>query len=123
MGEKLKKILVVEDEKPIAKAMELKLNSSGFEAKVAFNGKEALEALKKEQFDLVILDLIMPEMDGFTTLAEIKKKNIKTKVIVSSNLSQEEDFKKAKQLGAVDFFIKSDTPISEIVENIKKYLD
>lgn len=119
----MKKILVVEDEKPIAKAMELKLNGSGFEAKVAFNGKEALELLKKEKFDLVILDLIMPEMDGFETLVEIKKRGIKTKVIVSSNLSQEEDFKKSKQLGAVDFFIKSDTPISEIVENIKKYLN
>jgi len=118
----MKKILIAEDEKPIAKAMELKLVHSGFEVQVAFDGEEALEALKKEEFDLVILDLIMPKRDGFSTLQEIKKRGIKIPVIISSNLSQEEDFKKAKELGAVDFFIKSNTPINDIVESIKKYL-
>jgi CheY-like chemotaxis protein len=65
----------------------------------------------------------MPVKDGFTTLKEIKAQGIKTPIIISSNLSQEEDLKKAKDLGAIDFFIKSNTPISEIVENIKKYLN
>lgn len=120
---KPKKILIAEDEKPIAKAMELKLNHSGFEARTVFDGDEALEALGKEEFDLVVLDLIMPKRDGFSTLAEIKKRGIKAPVIISSNLSQEEDLAKAKELGAVDFFIKSNTPINEIVENIKKYLN
>ncbi len=117
-----KKILIVEDEKSIAKAMELKLNHSGFECRTVFDGEEALKVLKTEKFDLIILDLIMPKKDGFATMEEIKKLGIKTPVIVSSNLSQEEDFKKAKELGEVDFFVKSNIPISEIVENIKKYL-
>lgn len=118
-----KKILIAEDEKPIAKAMELKLNHSGFEARAVFDGEEALEALAKEKFDLVVLDLIMPKRDGFSTLSEIKKRGIKVPVIISSNLSQEEDKEKAKNMGAIDFFIKSNTPINEIVDNIKKYLD
>ena len=117
-----KRILVVEDERPIAKAMELKLNFSGFEAKVAYNGLEALEILKKEKFDLIVVDLIMPKMDGFGTIKAIKEMKVKTPIVVSSNLNQEEDLKKAKELGAVDFFVKSNIPITKLVENIKKIL-
>lgn len=119
---KPKRILIAEDEKPISKAMELKLVHSGFEARTVFDGEEALEALAKENFDLVVLDLIMPKRDGFSTLEEMKKRGIKVPVVISSNLSQEEDLQKAKDLGAIDFFIKSNTPINEIVESIKKYL-
>lgn len=121
MGEKLsKKILIVEDEKPISKALELKLSISGYNVRCAFDGIEAIELLKKEKFDLILLDLMMPKKDGFTVLQEMKDKGIKVPVIVSSNLSQSEDFSKAKQLGAVDFFVKSNTPIVEVVNNIKK---
>ena len=118
-----KKILVVEDERAIAKAMELKLKSSGFEAMVAFDGLEALKILKKEKFDLIIIDLVMPKLDGFGTLEEIKKMKVKTPIIVSSNLNQEEDMMRAKELGAVDFFVKSNIPISKLVENIKKIIE
>lgn len=117
-----KKILIVEDEKPIAKAMELKLNSSGFSAKAVGNGEEALSSLEKEAFDLLIVDLVMPKLDGFGLLEALKEKGITTPIIVSSNLSQDEDFKKAKELGAVDYFIKSNTPISEIIEHVQNIL-
>lgn len=115
------KILIAEDEKPIANALSLKLNHEGFETKLVYNGKEALDFLESENFDLLILDLMMPEIGGFEVLSKIKEKNIKTPVFVASNLSQTEDINKAKSLGAVDFFIKSDTPVSEIVSKIKKY--
>lgn len=118
---KIIKILIAEDEKAIGSALNLKLNHEGFEAKVAFNGKEALSLLESEKFDLLILDLIMPQLDGFGVLKEIKAKGIKTPVMVISNLSQTADISKAKDLGAVDFLIKSDTPVAEIVEKIKKY--
>jgi DNA-binding NarL/FixJ family response regulator len=65
----------------------------------------------------------MPKRDGFSTLEEIKKRGIKVPVVISSNLSQEEDLEKAKRLGAIDFFIKSNTPINKIVESIRKYLE
>jgi len=65
----------------------------------------------------------MPKMNGFDFLSKIKEINKKNKVIVLSNLGQEEDIKKAKNLGAMDFFIKSNVPISDIVTYIKKILN
>jgi DNA-binding response OmpR family regulator len=117
-----KKILIAEDERPMARALELKLNGSGFNAKAVGNGEEALQTLEKEKFDLILLDLVMPKVDGFGVLEQLQAKGNTTPIIVLSNLSQEEDAKKAKELGAVDFFIKSDTPIIEIVKIAKKAL-
>jgi DNA-binding response OmpR family regulator len=115
-----KKVLVAEDERPVAKALQLKLQNEGFDVDVAYNGNEAIDKLKKEKFNLMILDLIMPKLDGFGVLEEMKDKGIKVNTIVASNLSQDEDIKKAKKLGAKDFFVKADTPISKIIEFVKK---
>ena len=117
-----KKILVSEDEKPLAHALELKLKSAGYEVMVAENGEMALDLLKQHTFDLVLLDLVMPKKDGFGVLAELQERGDKTPVIVSSNLSQEEDIKRAKSMGAVDFFIKSDTALVDIVKKVNTYL-
>jgi len=119
---KSKKILVVDDEKPMAQALELKLNKVGYQVKAVFNGEEAIDILKKENFDLIIADLIMPKVDGFGILEYLKGKKDKTPVIVSSNLGQEEDLNRAKALGVKDYFIKSDTPIIKVIEHINKLL-
>ncbi len=119
----MKKILVVDDEKPLANALVLKLAHEGFEATAVYDGEQAIDALDKDKYDLILLDLIMPAMDGFSVLEKIKEKGIKSPVVVSSNLSQNEDFNKAKSLGAVDFFVKSDTPISDIIGKINKILE
>lgn len=118
----MKKILIVEDESPLAKALSLKLSKSGFQSKISVNGEEALSILKKEKFDLILLDLIMPKMDGFALLSEIKKRKIKTKVLVTTNLSQAEDLQKAKELGAADYFVKSSTSLTSLIDSIKKQL-
>ena len=115
----IKKILIAEDEKPMAKALAIKLNKVGFQAKAVNNGLEAVKELENSQYDLLLLDLIMPQMDGFTTLEKIKEKGIKVKIIVTSNLSQEEDFSRAKSLGATDYFVKSDTSLAELVDFVK----
>lgn len=117
-----KKILVAEDEKPMARALQLKLYKSGFDVKVVYNGEEAVEALEKEKFDLLLLDLMMPKKDGFYVLITIREKNINVPIIVSTNLSQDEDIKKAKELGADDYFVKSNTPIIKVVEYVEKLL-
>ncbi len=117
-----KKILIIEDEKPVAKAFGLKLGRAGFESEIAFDGVDALEVLAKKNFDLILLDLVMPRMDGFEFLAELKSRNIKIPVIVTTNLSQDEDAKRARDLGAIDYFVKSETPIANIVEHVKKVL-
>lgn len=116
------KILIVEDEKPLQKALYLKLSHAGFDVKVANDGQEALEILVDEKFDLMTLDLIIPRIDGFKVLEEIVAQKMNIKVIVASNLSQEEDFERARKLGVKIFFVKSNTSISEIVETIKKVL-
>lgn len=115
-----KKILIAEDEKPMASALSLKLRSVGFETTLVYDGESAISAVRESPFDLIILDLVMPNKDGFFVLAELKKLNITTPVIVSSNLSQEEDIKRARALGAMDYFIKSDTTLAEIVEKVKQ---
>lgn len=117
---KPKRILIAEDEKPMANALGLKLRSAGFETTLVYDGESAISAVQASPFDLLILDLVMPKKDGFFVLTELKKLKITTPVIISSNLSQEEDIKRAKELGARDYFIKSDTTLAEIVEKVKQ---
>jgi DNA-binding response OmpR family regulator len=118
----VKKILIAEDEKPLANALQMKLNNTGFDASTVFNGKEALDAIKKGTYDLLLLDLVMPIMDGFSVLEEVKKLKSKLKIIVSTNLSQDQDKAKAMDLGAVDYFVKSDTPLTEVIKKVTKAL-
>jgi DNA-binding response OmpR family regulator len=119
---KPKKILIAEDDRPIAKALQLKLQHSGFEVEVVNDGEEAMIAVNEKEFDMILLDLMMPKKDGFVFLTELKQKKNKTPVIILSNLSQEGDIKKTKDLGAVGYFVKSNTPLIDIVANIKKIL-
>jgi len=117
-----KKILILEDEKPLAHALELKLTHEGFEITTCGNGEEGIALLAKEKFDLVLSDLIIPGVDGFGVLEALQSKKIKVPVIVMTNLNQEEDKKKAYDLGAVNFFVKSNSTLSEIVEGVKKQI-
>lgn len=122
MAESQKRILVVEDEKPIAKALELKLTKEGFHTRSVSNGEEALQVLGQEPYDLVLLDLVMPKLDGFKVLERMHAQKHSMPVFVLSNLGQEEDIKRARQLGAREFFVKSDIPISEVVSHVKHTL-
>lgn len=115
-----KKILIIEDEKPLAHALELKLTHEGFNVVATNSGEEGLRHLEEEHFDLVLTDLIIPGVDGFKILETIQEKKMKMVVMVMTNLNQEEDRKRTQELGATEFFVKSNSPLSEIVENIKK---
>lgn len=123
MEEEKVKILIIEDEKPMARALELKLNHSGFEAESVFDGNDALAILNKKKYDLILLDLMMKGADGFTVLTEIKAKEIETPVIVLSNLGQKEDIERARKLGAMEYFVKSNISIMETIKQIKKILN
>lgn len=116
-----KKILLAEDERAISRALETKFNLSGYEIETANNGVEAITKLKEKKFDLLLLDIMMPKMDGFSVMEEMKKMKNKTPVIILTNLSQEEDLERAKKLGVVDFLMKSNTPLKEIVDRINKF--
>lgn len=114
-----KAVLIVEDERPLSHALEMKLKSQGYATKVVMNGKEALDELKSGTYDLMLMDLIMPILDGFGVLAEMSKQKLKVPVIILSNLGQDEDRAKAKALGAVDYFVKANTPIADILSRVK----
>ena len=117
-----KKILIIEDEKTLARALELKLTLSNFAVSVAFNGEEGIKLLEKKIFDLILLDLIMPKMDGFAVLETLKIKRIKTPVMVLTNLGQDNDVRRTKEFGVKEFLIKSNTPIATIVARVVKLL-
>lgn len=117
-----KVILIVEDEKPLAHALEMKLKNEGFATQVCMNGSDALEQLKTNEYAMMLLDLIMPIVDGFAVLEGMKAIQSKIPVIVLSNLGQEEDRVKARELGAIDYFVKSNTPLAEIIKRVKAAL-
>lgn len=114
-----KHILIVEDERPLAHALELKFRHEGFETRIAMDGEGALKEATSGGYDVILLDLIMPRMDGFTFMQEMKNKNIHTPTIILSNLGQDEDKARAKELGAVAYYVKSNTPIMEIVKQVQ----
>lgn len=114
-----KKILIIEDEKPLLHALELKLSHEGYDVVTTDSGETGIEYLSKQKFNLILTDLITPGMDGFKVLETIKAKKIKTPVVVMTNLNQEEDKNRARELGATGFFVKSNSTISEIVKSVQ----
>lgn len=121
MEEGHKKILLIEDDKALTRALSLKLGHEGYEVTSLPNGEKLLATLKDDSgFFLILCDLMMPGMDGFQVLQNLKDNGIKIPVIVLTNLGQPEDEKRVRELGAVDFFVKSDTPLSKIIERVKK---
>lgn len=118
-------ILLAEDDHFLATALGDKLTREGFRVFKAKDGEEALTLARVEKPDLVLLDLIMPRKNGFQTLEELKKDadTAAIPVLILSNLGQESDIAKAKSLGAIDYLVKSDWPMSEVVARIKKVLD
>ena len=111
MTDTSKKIVVVEDDLAMREIVVHKLSAKGFYVKEADNGQKGLELIETEKPNLVLLDLMMPELDGFGVLELLRKNPDKklaaTPVIVLSNLWSNEDILKAKSLGVVDFLVKA----------------
>ncbi|OGF99563.1 hypothetical protein A2Y99_04320 [Candidatus Gottesmanbacteria bacterium RBG_13_37_7] len=116
-------ILVAEDDKIYANIYLNRLFKEGFEVKIAENGKETIEAVRKRIPDLILLDMIMPVKDGFWVLKELKAdpqlKNIK--VIALSNLSFDEDAEKIKGIGLTEYIVKSNLSIDKLITKINSY--
>lgn len=113
-----KTILVVEDEEPLRTSLAKKLGDSGYQVITAENGKRALEVVKSHPPDLILLDLFMPEMDGFDFFYYLKqeiKQNIP--IIVMTNLSTS-----PYPIDVRDFFIKSDTTLEEVVAKVHRVI-
>ena len=117
-------VLVAEDDKFYSNIFKIKLAKEGYEVVVVNNGEELLKAAREKKPDLIVLDLIMPIKDGFEVLGELKvDDSLKdVKVIVISNLGQETDIEKAKDLGATDHLTKANISLEEAMEKVKQHL-
>jgi DNA-binding response OmpR family regulator len=116
-----KKIMLIEDDHFLSSLMKARLEKEGFGVIQAFDGEEAMDILKKEVPDLVVLDLIMPKVTGFEVLQmiSISPQLDKVPVVIVSNLAQDSDIEKARQLGAKEYFVKVKVSIDDLVGKIK----
>ena len=117
----LKKILLIEDDKFLRELMSKKLLNLEFEVETAADGETGLAKIKEVKPDVVLLDLILPGMNGFEVLEKAKSdpETASIPVIILSNLGQAEDIDKGLKLGAADFLVKAHFTPQEIVEKMK----
>ena len=122
METKALSVLVIEDDEFLVNAYRTKLTKEGFDVHFAVDGQEAMKTLETLHPNVILLDLMLPNKDGFTVLEKIKKKPSLSKipVIISSNLSQKVDIERCKKLGAHEFIVKSELSLDEIVEKLRK---
>lgn len=117
-------VLLVEDDSFLANIYKTKFEMEKFKVTVAENGEEGLDLARKKAPDIILLDILMPKMDGFAVLEELKK-DATTKaipVVLLTNLGQKDDVERGLEMGAVDYLIKAHTKPSETVEKVKSVL-
>lgn len=116
--------LIVEDEEAITRALKdwMVHSGGGYEVVIAQDGQEALGKVTAEKFDLVLLDLVMPRMDGWQLISALKEKKIDTRIIILTNLDSDEDKARARELGIADYFVKNETTLAMLEERIKKVI-
>lgn len=117
-------VLLVEDDVFLSGIYQKKFEMEGFKISASDNGEKGLADAKKKKPDIILLDILLPKMDGFSVLKELKEdastKNIP--VILLTNLGQKDDVEKGLEAGAVDYLIKAHFKPSEIVEKVRKVL-
>lgn len=118
------KILIIEDDRYISKMYQLKLSLEGYEVVVAENGKQGVDKVKEFAPDIILLDILMPELDGFQVLNIVKGEDESKKipVLIMSNLGQEDHIQKGMEMGAIGYIVKSQFTPSKVVEKIKEVL-
>ena len=116
-------VLIAEDDRFLGNVLKTKLQQEGFQVRLAVDGELALTEIAAAVPDILLLDVIMPKKNGFDVLAELRLKRggAQVPVIILSNLGQEDDIKRGMSLGALDFLVKSDHSLQEIVDKVKLY--
>ncbi len=118
-----KKILIIEDEDALASVLASKFKLEGFDVLIENNGESGLKEIEEWQPDLILLDIIMPVMNGYEVMEDLQKKDNKIPIVVISNSGQDVEIEKIKKLGAVDYIIKTQINPGEVVEKAKKFLN
>jgi two-component system, OmpR family, alkaline phosphatase synthesis response regulator PhoP len=118
------KIVIADDDRMFRKAAETTLRRQGYAVVTASDGEEALQLIRSERPDIIVLDLIMPKLQGFDVLQVLKQDSVTTAipVIVLSSLTQEQDKQEALDLGAVAYFNKATFSLGELVKQVESTL-
>lgn len=118
------KVLVIEDDNFLVNAYRVKFGNMGYDTRIALDGNEALKVLEEWEPEIVILDLVMPNMDGYEFLEKMRaiEKYKDTPVLISSNLGQPEDIERATKLGANSYVIKGNLSLSDLVKKIEELI-
>lgn len=123
----MKKILLIEDDPFLSSLLKTKIQKNGFDVVWAADGEAALENLRKSDFDLILLDIILPKKTGFEVLEEMRMDPQlhakKTPVMIISNLGQEEDIKRGQEFGVVEYLIKAKISIDDLVNRVKDFFN
>lgn len=115
------KILIIDDDEFLLDIYSIKFKEGGFDVEAVKSGKEAISRAIEFKPDVVLIDLVMPNMDGFETIKLLKEKmGDSAKIIALSNLDQKENIDKALLLGADDYIIKAEFTPSQVLEKVKK---
>ncbi len=119
------KILLVEDDITLAEVYRSRLEIEGFEVKVVHDGEEALSTIQQYKPALVLLDVMMPKMNGFDVLQSIRntQATASTRVIMLTALSQSKDKERAEALGANEYLVKSQMVIGDVIERVKYHVN
>lgn len=118
------KILIVEDDTSLGELLTVRLVKEGFITELAIDGENAIESFRKEKPALILLDIILPGIDGFEVLKQVREDpNLKKiPVLILSNLEQKDDIQRGLSLGAQKFLIKASLDLDGIIENVKTAL-
>ena len=114
-------ILFAEDDNFFLNIISNRLMQEGYKVDMVSTGRQVLNKIKKNQYNLILLDLIMPGMDGFEVLKKMKELKINTPILVLSNLGQKEDIDEVLALGVKEYFVKSIHAVDDVIEKIKYY--
>lgn len=119
-----KKVLIIEDDSFLQGLEAGKLEKEGYQVITASSGEEAMKKITEPNIDVILLDLILPDFDGFEILKKVR--TIETlkdiPVVVFSNLSEEKAINKSKELGATDFMVKSNFTLDELIKHMNDIL-
>jgi CheY-like chemotaxis protein len=115
-----RRVLLAEDDRFLRRAAEASLRRHGLEVLTAADGEEALRIARAEPLDLILLDVMMPKLDGFEVLRALKQDDATAHipVLVLSNLGQERDVAQAKALGAVAFLVKANLSLQDLIDRV-----
>lgn len=118
-----KKILIVEDEQALQDLLRAKLLKENYEVETASDGQEGMEKIKSWSPELILLDIVMPKMDGYEVLEKMHEERIKIPVIIISNSGQPVEIEKTKKLGAVDHLIKTEFNPIDVLNKVRNCFD